>query len=447
MMMKEAHPLEQTLGMELYSTDSPGIGGRLKERFEDFVVQEITSDQKILSIEEWPEKPITQPIDGERSRFLTFTVQKMGLATMDVATILASSLKISRNHVTYAGLKDKRAVTVQSMSVPARSAETLTSLELSRIAIRDIRYTRAPIQIGDLWGNHFRIHLKDITVDTNTAVESTKYLRNTPILNYFGVQRFGLTRPYTHLVGKALVKRDYESAVRIMLTTTSEYETEELTQIRNKLSEDLIPTEKIIESFPMDLNYEKDVMKHLMNRPGDFEKAVLKIPPRVLTLQVHAFQSYMFNRMLSKRAKVGLSFNRPEVGDFLIKLDEAHSGRDSWLFVTDSSLEERERQVESGDFGLAGIVPGYSSRLPPSRQTDILIQILKDEDVQLQEFRNSKMKSLDAPGGLHLTSILLTDIESSAKDEGISVQFSLRKGSYATVVMREIMKNHPINRV
>jgi tRNA pseudouridine13 synthase len=445
--MKDAHPLEQSLGMEFYSTDSPGIGGRLKERFEDFVVQEITSDQKTLSIEEWPEKSVTLQIDGERSRFLTFAVQKMGLATMDVATIIASALKISRNYVTYAGLKDKRAVTVQTMSVPAKAAEKLSSLELSRIAIRDIRYTRQPVQIGDLWGNRFTIHLKDITVDSDTALESTKTLGNTPLLNYFGVQRFGLTRPYTHLVGKALVKRDYENAVRIMLTSTSEYESEELTSIRTKLSEDMTPTEKIIESFPMELNYEKDVMKHLMNRPGEFEKAMLKVPPRVLTLQVHAYQSYIFNRLISRRTRVGMSIYRPEVGDFLIKLDEAHSGRDSWLFVTDSTIEERERQVESGEFGLACIVPGYSSRLPPSKQTDLLKQVLKDEDIQLREFRNSKMKSLDAPGGLHLTSILLKNLETSAKNEGIKVQFSLRKGSYATIVMREIMKNHPINRV
>ena len=446
-MMKEAHPLEQAIGMELYSTDSSGIGGKLKDRFEDFVVQEITTDQKILQIEEWPTTPTTQSVEGERSRFLTFTVQKMGLATMDVATILASSLKISRNYVTYAGLKDKRAVTVQTMSVPAKAAEVLSSLELSRIAIRDIRYTRQPIQIGDLWGNRFSISLKDITEDSDTALEAAENLRDTPLLNYFGVQRFGLTRPYTHLVGKALVKRDYEEAVRIMLTTTSEYESEELTHIRNKLSEEMIPTEKIINSFPMELNYEKDVMKHLMKRPGEFEKAMLKIPPKVLTLQVHAYQSYIFNRLISERARRGMSIHSPQVGDFLIKLDEAHSGRDSWLFVTDSSLKEREKQVDLEEFGLAAPVPGYATRLPPSEQTDLLNQILKHEDVRLHEFRNSSMKSLDAPGGLHLTSIVLKDLKASTIDEGLSVRFSLRKGSYATVVMREIMKNHPINRV
>jgi tRNA pseudouridine13 synthase len=438
--MKEAHPLEQSLGMELYSTNSSGIGGKLKTRFEDFIVQEITPDNIVLNIEDWPtETSVPQAIDGERSRFLTFTVQKMGLATIDLTNIFAASLKISRNYVTYAGLKDKRALTVQTMSVPASAAEILPSLELSRIAIRDIRYTRNPVQIGDLWGNRFTILLRDITAEGDMAIEVSDQLRNTPLLNYFGVQRFGLTRPYTHLVGKVLVQRKFEKAVRIMITTTSEYESEELTELRKQLSENLVPTQKIIDSFPEELNYEKDVMKYLMKNPGEFEKAIMRIPPRVLTLHVHAFQSYIFNRLLSKRARLNMSIDKPQPGDFLIKLDEAHSGRDSWLFVTDSTLEERERQVAAGEYGLASPVPGYATRLPPSIQTDLVNQTLEEENIQLQSFRNADMKALDAPGGLHLISIVMTDMESSHSEEGLLVKFSLRKG---TLILKEDGLSH-----
>ena len=123
--MIDAHPLEKALGMELYSTDFPGIGGRLKIRFEDFVVEEISADQTALGVQDWSEateKPQTP--EGESNRFVTFTVQKMGLSTMDVANIIAASLRISRTHVTYAGLKDKRAITTQSMSVPSKSVES-----------------------------------------------------------------------------------------------------------------------------------------------------------------------------------------------------------------------------------------------------------------------------------------------------------------------------------
>ncbi|MFW9794054.1 MAG: tRNA pseudouridine(13) synthase TruD, partial [Candidatus Thorarchaeota archaeon] len=214
-----------------------------------------------------------------------------------------------------------------------------------------------------------------------------------------------------------------------------------------ELSENLSPTEKIIDAFPKELNYEKDVMKHLMKHPGEFEKSIMKIPPRVLTLHVHAYQSYIFNRLISERAKSNMPIDKPQIGDFLINLNETHSERDSWLFVTEPTLKDRERQIASGEYGLATQVPGYSMRLPPSAQTDLVDRILKDEDIQLQNFRNASMKSLDAPGGLHLTTIIMSDLESNQSDDGLIVKFNLRKGSYATVVMREIMKNHPINRV
>jgi tRNA(Glu) U13 pseudouridine synthase TruD len=57
------------------------------------------------------------------------------------------------------------------------------------------------------------------------------------------------------------------------------------------------------------------------------------------------------------------------------------------------------------------------------------------------------MKALDSPGGLHLTAIVINDFSASHSEEGLRVSFSLRKGSYATIVLRELMKNHPINRI
>ncbi|MFW9805518.1 MAG: tRNA pseudouridine(13) synthase TruD, partial [Candidatus Thorarchaeota archaeon] len=171
--MIDAHPLEKALGMELYSTEFSGLGGKLKDRFEDFVVEEISAEQTILTIHDWPETIETpRKVEGESNRFLTFIVQKMGLSTMDVANILASALRISRNHVSYAGLKDKRAITTQLMSVPANAVEDLSTIDLSRIDIRDIHYTRNPIQIGDLWGNRFSILLKNINSDCNTAINA-----------------------------------------------------------------------------------------------------------------------------------------------------------------------------------------------------------------------------------------------------------------------------------
>ena len=446
--MRESHPFEKGLGMEFYSTECDGVGGKLKTRFEDFIVEEILPNQTALRYRDWSEVPANSShISGEHNRFVSFTLQKMGISTMTISTILASSLGLPRNLVTYAGLKDKRAITVQRMSAPSRVAHELVNLGLSNIEVRDFEYTRHPIQIGDLWGNQFTIVLRDLDAITDNVSSIIDAIRTTPILNYFGVQRFGLSRPGTHIAGKFLIKRDFENVVRTALCTPGDFESEELLSAREMLSEELAPTESIIDVFPKDLNYERAIMNELLKHPGDFKRAALKIEPRVLTLMVHAYQSYLFNRVLSERARIGMSIIEPEPGDFIIALDTPHSGRDQWLFVTESSLDERRDQVRAQEFGLALPVPGYATRIPPTRQSELLKDILDEEGISLLSFRNSELKALDSPGGLHLTAIQVPDLSASTIPDGLKVHFKLRKGSYATIVMRELMKNHPLHRI
>jgi tRNA pseudouridine13 synthase len=446
--VRDGHPLEVAVGMEFYSTDFKGVGGVLKTRFEDFVVEEITPEGELLSSQDWSSSNTGLPIAGERDRYISFILQKIGLSTIDVSRILGSALKIPSSQITYAGLKDKRAITVQAMSVPSRVHESIKSLNLSNIIIRDLKYSHHPIQIGDLWGNHFQILLRDLEIDCEEAAKLIRPLNTTPLLNYFGIQRFGIPiRPNTHLVGSSLVKRKFEEAIRFLLTTTSEYEPKDLTEVRLKLAEDLTPTEKIIEIFPRDLRYEKAVMKYLINHETDYKGAISKIPPRVLTIFVHSFQSYIFNRLISLRVKECMPIHLPIPGDFIIQLDETHSGRDSWLYVTDANLEERIEMVQKGEYGLAAPVPGYATKTPESKQSELLLKILSNEGVTLRDFKNSDNRNLDSSGGLHLVSINLHNSEVTCRNEGLQFQFNLRKGSYATIIMREIMKNNPINRV
>ncbi|MFW9846759.1 MAG: tRNA pseudouridine(13) synthase TruD [Candidatus Thorarchaeota archaeon] len=445
--MRTTHQLEASIGMELYSTETPGVGGKLKDRLEDFVVEEITADKRTLEVSEWLDERPELLVSGEKSRFIRFVVQKMGLSTLDAATIIAAELHLPQHLVTYAGLKDKRAVTVQMMSIPSRAAERLNKANLSRIQLSNFEYVRTPVQVGDLWGNRFTIRLSDVETNCESALNSVEELTNRPLLNYFGVQRFGVTRPFTHLVGKALVKGDFEDAVRVMLSVTSEYESDEITEAREQLGDDLTPTEDIIDAFPKDLRYERDLLRFLMKRPGEFESAVSKIPSRVISIFVHAYQSYLFNHLISRRKSENLPIDVPLPGDFLIKLDEAHSGRDSWLFVTDQNVDDRTDLVRSGEYGLAAPLPGYSTKMPHSQQTDMLRRLLSEEGVSLHDFRNPKRKAIDSAGGFHLLSIKALELKSSCVDDDIVMSFLLRKGSYATVVMREIMKSHPINRV
>ncbi len=449
--MNKPHPLELSIGMENYSTSFRGVGGVLKTRYEDFIVEEIDSRQDIAAATIPLDAPCIDPdeimIEGvaNKARNVHFTLQKMGLATLDAASLLAASLKISRHMVTYAGLKDKRALTAQRMSIPKSASDRLKILNLSRVWIRDLSYSRRSINIGDLWGNQFRILLRKMNIECEEALEAIEELRKTPLLNYFGIQRFGVSRPFTHLVGKAVVKKNFQEAIQLILTTPSEYEPSQVGDIRHRILNEGI-SEALIDELPPDLRYERQVARSLLKHPDDYELAFSRIPPRIQTLFVHAYQSYLFNRILSRRFQEGMPIFKPEVGDFLIRLDVAHTGRDDWLFVTERNHASMIKEVESGVYGLAGVIPGYTSKLPNTRQSQIIREILRSEDVELSSFRHANNPTLDSPGGLHLLSITLPDISGSCIKEGMNIEFKLRKGSYATVVLRELMKNSPMDR-
>ncbi len=444
--MERSHPLEVSMGMEFYSTDISGTGGRIKKQYEGFIVEEITPTQETLSIRPWKEDT-DYAVDGDRRKHIHFTVQKMGLTTMDVATILAAELKIPHHLVNYAGLKDKRAVTAQRMSVPSGALRYFDEMRLTNIMIGDLQYARKSLQIGELWGNRFTIRLEDMDVTCQDALDSARTLGEHHLLNYFGVQRFGITRPSNFLVGKSLVMRDYEEAARAMLALTNEYESDELTEARQKLQDELHPTEKILDAFPQDMRHERVVIKYLISNPGEYEHAFARIEPRIQTFFIHSYQSFLFNRLLSKRVESSIPIDRPNPGDFLIQLDEPHAGRDSWQLVTERNLDESEQLVSAEEFGVACPVPGYSTKIPPSKQTEMLMDVLKEEGVALSAFRFPKSRAQNSPGGLHLASIRAKELTIECDAESLVLRFKLRKGSYATIVLREIMRNHPLSRV
>jgi len=447
----EPPQIEKSMGLELYSTSFTGLGGHLKQRYEDFIVEEIISEDKIIQADIGLEEPFIHEapmISGEsrKSRFIHFTLQKMGMTTMDAAELISSSLRVSRQLVSYAGLKDKRALTAQRISIPKSSFDTLKGLLLHRIWIRDFEYSRKQIRVGGLWGNRFTILVRELDTPCEQARDLSGELRTNPILNYFGIQRFGVSRPFTHLVGKALTKQDYEEAARYILTETTSDDSEDMRELREAMRDGKF-TEAILDKFPKDLRYERLMIKSLLNQPEDYKRAFFKIPPKMQKLFVHSYQSLLFNRIISLRAKEGLHLIEPEVGDFIVKLGKTNIHRDDWLFVSENNHEERCNLVKSGEFGLVATIPGYASKMPNTRQSDHIRRILKEENTTLDSFRFPEAKEIDSPGGFHSVSISLSDLETKCVEGNLQIKFSLRKGSYATVVLRELMKSSPYNRI
>ncbi len=125
--------------------------------------------------------------DGE-GEHLYLLVEKRGLTTHAVRQMLADSCGVPMRDVSFAGMKDKRAVARQWFSVRRPGREDVHVGEGVRI-LRQVRHRRK-LRRGELDGNRFRIRVRDLAGDPRASLALLGE-RGAP--NYFGAQRFGAT--------------------------------------------------------------------------------------------------------------------------------------------------------------------------------------------------------------------------------------------------------------
>lgn len=155
--------------------DLAGVGGVLKQRVEDFVVEEI---------------PAYQP-EGS-GEFLFLWVEKAGLSAEQLTSHLARFLKIAHQDIGMAGMKDRQAITRQMISVPAKCESRLGEIRHENIRVLEVRRHRHKLRTGHLRGNKFSIFIQQVAPD---ALEKAAAIRARLVTlgfpNYFGEQRFG----------------------------------------------------------------------------------------------------------------------------------------------------------------------------------------------------------------------------------------------------------------
>lgn len=173
----------------LLTGDLAGIGGRIKDVPEDFVVEEI---------------PAYEPSGS--GDFLYLWVEKRDMGAEYFLRQVARRLGISPGEVGSAGLKDRRAVTRQMISVPATVEERLGDLEGDGIRVLRVNRHGNKIRPGHLHGNRFQITVRDIVPDAASLLAPIlERLQRDGFPNYYGTQRMGREGD-TVLLGMALLR-------------------------------------------------------------------------------------------------------------------------------------------------------------------------------------------------------------------------------------------------
>ena len=293
-MMPSPHPLEVELGMRYYASDTPGIGGRIRATPTDFVVEELPL-------------PISDP-DGP---YLICRLTKTNWELQRAIKEIAKRLGISHRRIAWAGTKDKNAVTTQLISIYDVSSEAVEQVRLADITLEAVGRSQHPLVLGGLEGNRFDILIRDCIEDGLPArVQAVTAVASAGIPNYYGLQRFGVVRPVTHLVGEKILKGDYEGAVATYIGRAYPREPEEVQHARTHFAE-THDARAVLADLPIRMTYERAMANHLVANPGDYAGALRSLPPKLLSLLVSAYQSYLFNRALSSRLDAGMSLTEP----------------------------------------------------------------------------------------------------------------------------------------
>lgn len=143
--------------------------------------------------------------DGEGEHLLV-QVRKRDSNTHWVAGQLAKVAGIAPRDVSYAGLKDRHAVTTQwfSLLMTGREAPDWSGLPGDQIEVLEVHRHRRKLRIGALRGNRFRIVLREVTADRPALEARLQQLREAGMPNYFGEQRFGHDYQNLHQFGQVL---------------------------------------------------------------------------------------------------------------------------------------------------------------------------------------------------------------------------------------------------
>lgn len=411
--------------------DLPGVGGVLKERNEDFLVEE---------------QPLYEP-SGEGEHVYLF-IEKNGLTTTEAVHRIARAFHMHRRNIGYAGLKDKHAVTRQHVSL------WLPGVDEERVVegVERVNETQQKLKIhwherhanklkrGHHGGNRFVIRLRGVEpthVVRAKAVLDVMAKRGVP--NYVGDQRFGY-RQNSHRTGKALLLGGFEEVIQEMLAADAPSESAYVKQGRDYFRAG--EYEKALEVWPKTLRYDRQLLDAL--RQGKSPRdAVMRIDGNQRAFLVSAWQSAVFNEVLSERVKSG-TFDKLLPGDLAWK----HDSRATFE-VDDTTFEEDNApggRVEQGLLSPSGPLWGTEMPRASGEPGRIELEALANSGLtEAQLAGTGEDPKAVAEGRRRPLRILLTDpdVSGGVDEHGpyIKTSFELTRGAYATMVLREVMKD------
>lgn len=383
---------------------------RLKHSPIDFQVHEI------LDFDEDP--------DGE---FYVHLLRKEKMDTQEALGLICRELRVPREDIAFAGLKDRQGITEQFISVRGRQLD----LRERDLQLRCVGRSQTAISSKQSRGNRFRIVVRALSLDVaRTVQERAGGIAASGYVNYFDDQRFGSLRHGQGMPMRDLLAGRFEKALQRMIARPSPVAQGGDTRLKTLLRDKWGYWEECLR-FVRGPVY-TPVIQHLLRRPDDFAGAIQKLNTRSRLIHAFAYQSYLWNRAVS-------SFLEERVPKTAQAQIETLMGPLCGLHGLDPELAGELQAVET---------PLYAPDGDPGepRFAEQMRSWLKAEQLSEELVRQNMLPGMVWKSEPRELLVLPTNLYANQPEEDdrhrdaykIELAFNLPRGAYATMLIKHL---------
>lgn len=358
--------------------------------------------------------------------YTLYRIRKREVTTLEVQARLARMLRLPLSAVAFPALKDRDAVAVQYATVRGPGPDHLSGPGFT--AERMGRIPR-PLTPSDLVGNRFVVTVRDLSLsEADRLGGRLTVAAEEGIPNYFDAQRFGSRTESGDFPGRRILRRDAEGALRAVLADPLVGDPADVRAFKREAATRWGHWQTLLEMAPRPSNL-RSVLTFLCDHPTDFRRALNLVTPRVLSLYLVAYQSFLWNCIAAGylQAQLGAPFGFVEVSGETLPLFPTLFSR----LPADWAIPLPHHRAVYGDPVLAKVVE----------------DVLQAEELALSDLKPRILRRAYLPRGER--SLILRPADASASPpapderfpgrQKVTLTFTLPPGSYATLVVRSLL--------
>lgn len=229
--------------------------------------------------------------------YAIYRLEKTGRDSLSVRAEIAHRLKKPQADVIFPALKDAFARTVQWVGVRGGGPPRVAGRGF--VAER-VGFARHPPDPKGLRGNRFQVVLRELSpAEAQGLPEALRRLELTGIPNYFDDQRFGSLVEGHGPFGRAILREDDETLLRLYLATPWVGDPPRIRAFKAEAARSWGNWDRLFGLAPARTNF-RSLLTFLRDHPTDFRRAVRLIPGRLLMLAVDAYRSWVWNLTISR---------------------------------------------------------------------------------------------------------------------------------------------------